>query len=289
MRWKCSINNLDPLSLWECDKREEDLLSEEQVRNYLKRLGMDREIPLTKESLDELVYAHQCSIPFETVSIHRGDGVPPADVDALYQKVIDKNLGGYCFELNKLFQELLESLGFDVRPVISRAVRGREGRMPINHRGCVVDLDGKLYSVDVGFGGPMPAGALLLEPGEDQVIADETYAVQPAEDGWLKIERVTRANLDSYDDEVPSRRQVELELCTAFVEEQDFEALNHFFSQPGTLFRDHELANLRLPDGYLGYKDGELTIRRNGQKQVRVFDSAEEADAALDESFGLRF
>ena len=161
--------------------------------------------------------------------------------------------------------------------------------MPINHRGTIVALDEELLSADVGFGGPMPAGAILLASGDDQVIAGEAYAAAPGDHSWWRIERITQAGADLYDDEVPVRRQVELELCSAAVEEVDFDALNRFFSQPGTLFREHEIVNLRTPGGYLGLKDAVLTIREGGQKTVVELAGARAVDDALRERFGLAY
>lgn len=265
------------------------MLTQDQIDRYLERLGMsERPSALDAETLDELIYRHQCSIPFETVSLHREDAVPSTDIDDLYDKVIERELGGYCFELNKLFQELLQSLGYEVRPVLCRAVRGRDVRMPINHRGMIVDIDGAAYVADVGFGGPMPAGALQLDTEGDQIVRGETFAMVPADNGWYRMERITRGALDSYDDAVEERRQVELEVCDAAAEEQDFDVLNTYFASPGTLFRDHEVVNLRTEDGYLGFKDGELTIRDNGKKDITNFDDPQQVSDALVEHFGLR-
>lgn len=262
------------------------MLTDFQIQKYLDRIGITEPLALDKHTLDKMVFAHQTAVPFETVTLHRSGRAPSLDVDDIYEKIVERRLGGYCFELNKLFEELLKGLGFDARPIYSRAVRGREGRMPINHRGIIVKLDEDIYSADVGFGGPMPAGALQIIDGPDQDIRGEIFAVKQADDAWWKIERITRANFDNYDDELPARRQVELELCTASVEEQDFDALNEFFARPGTLFRDHELVNLRTKDGYLGYKDGVLTIRQNGEKQLRDVPS-DEVNAVLAEVFGM--
>lgn len=265
------------------------MLNADQTRAYLDRIGVEGTPEPSRQALDELVRRHQMSVPFETVGLHRSGATPALDVDSLFDKVVARRRGGYCFELNKLFHELLLSLGFDARPCLCRAVRGREGRMPINHRGIVVELDEGTLSADVGFGGPMPAGAILLASGEDQLIAGETYAAVRDGHAWWRIERVTRAAADLYDDEVPERRQVELELCSAPVEEVDFDALNQFFSQPGTLFRDHEIVNLRTPGGYLGLKDGVLTIRENGRKSVIELDDPAAVDEALRERFDLAY
>ncbi len=264
------------------------MLTDIQIDAYFKRIGFEGRATNSKHTLDELVLAHQCTIPFETVTLHRRGGGPRLETEFIFEKVIEHELGGYCFELNKLFEELLASLGFEVRPALSRAVRGRGGRMPINHRGIIAYADEGACSVDVGFGGPMPAGALLLSHGLEQEIFGETYTPRETENSWWKIERLTQAAGDNYDDDKPVRRQVELELCTAAVEDIDFSALNLYFSQPGTLFHDHEIVNLRTRSGYVGFKDGVLTVREDGRKTVSEIDDPQKVNETLARCFGLR-
>lgn len=264
------------------------MLTDAQIDAYFKRIGFEGRVTNSKHTLDELVLAHQCTIPFETVTLHRRGGEPRLETELIFEKVVERELGGYCFELNKLFEELLASLGFEVRPALSRAVRGRGGRMPINHRGIIAYADEGACSVDVGFGGPMPAGALLLSHGLEQEIFGETYTPRETENSWWKIERLTQAAGDNYDDDKPVRRQVELELCTAAVEDIDFSALNLYFSQPGTLFHDHEIVNLRTRSGYVGLKDGVLTVREDGRKTVSEIDDPQKVNETLARCFGLR-
>lgn len=263
------------------------MLADSQVQEYLDRIGFDGDPTPDRVTLDSLVRLHQSSIPFETVTLHRDGAAPSLDVEDIYSKVVEERFGGYCFELNKLFSALLESLGFETYPVLCRAVRGRDGLMPINHRGTVVTIEEGLYSVDVGFGGPMPSGALLLDDAVEQDINGETYIATRRDDGWWHVDRITQSSNDLYDDDLPKRRQTELTLCAAKVEELDFDSLNMFFSAPGTLFRDHEIANLRTEDGYCGLKDGVLTKRSNGVKEVVELDGTEQVDRVLSDLFGM--
>ena len=145
----------------------EAILNDRQVADYLRLLGMDVEETLAadkdKSMLDRLVDAHQTHVPFQTVSINKKGEQPSIGLDDVYEKIVVKGQGGYCFELNKLFEALLRSLGFTVRPIYSRAVRGRDVRMPINHRAMLVMLNGegasgkeahRLAYADVGFDVP---------------------------------------------------------------------------------------------------------------------------------------
>ena len=88
---------------------------------YLSRLGVDAAIvdrAPNAEDLQALLTAHLQSIPFENLGQHEhpSEGLPfigtPAvskpllptlDVDACLRKLVEKNRGGFCFELNFSF------------------------------------------------------------------------------------------------------------------------------------------------------------------------------------------
>ena len=265
------------------------MLDSNQVKAYLDRIGFTAEPKLDKETLDELVFCHQKSVPFETYDVHVHEVVPSLDLGDLYDKIVVRRRGGYCFEVNKLFEALLAGLGFDVRPVLCRAVRGRDGRMPINHRGMLVKLDGFDYTLDIGFGGPMPSGALRLADGEEQNVRGELYTPRKIDESWWAIDRVTRSTHDFFDDGVPERKQTELELCVAIVEDIDFKALNVGFAQPGLLFHDHLVCNLRTEKGHYALMDYVLTIRDDGTKTRVEFANDEERFEGLAKYFGIRF
>ncbi len=254
---------------------------------YLARIGVSDEIAVCKSSLDDLVYRHQCSVPFETADLVAQAQTPALDVESLYRKIVVDRHGGYCFELNKLFELLLVSCGFDARPCLSRAVRGRDGRMPINHRGVLVSLGGELLSVDVGFGGPLPAGALVLEDEREQVVRGETYIPRRIDEHWWAIDRISQAKRDLYGDEGPSRRQTELELCLAKVDDIDFESLSLACSQPGTVFHDTVMANIRTEHGFKSIGRGVLNVRENGEGKKTALETPEETVRALEEHFGF--
>jgi len=128
---------------------------------YLRRVGVDPgRVTTSLESLHRLQRAHVEAVPFENLSIvgdpfakGRGEGVT-LDPDALYEKVVGRERGGYCFELNGLFHGLLRELGFDADRVAA-CVLEADGSVgtPANHHTNVVHLD-RRYVVDVGLAVP---------------------------------------------------------------------------------------------------------------------------------------
>ena len=126
-----------------------------------------------------------------------------------------------------------------------------------------------------------------MNSGVEQQIHGELYVAQKTDYAWWKIERLTQAEKDLYDDALPVRRQVELEICSAGVEEIDFDSLNAMTASQGTLFRDHQICNRRIPGGYYGLMDNKLTIRQNGEKQVIELADEAAIDEALEQYFGM--
>ncbi len=86
---------------------------------YLARIGLDPNTVTRPdlETLARLQRAHATTVPFENLDIV-GRCVEASrivlSVPRLYEKVVERRRGGYCFELNGLFHWLLDDLGYDV-------------------------------------------------------------------------------------------------------------------------------------------------------------------------------
>lgn len=143
---------------------------------YLKRLGYSSVPPPTLETLRELQLRHTAEFPFETLStmLHA-----PVHVDrpTVQDKLLRQGRGGYCFELNQLFLLLLQALGFEARGLTGRVVMGgpEDAQTARTHMLVLVTLEGVRYIADVGFGGMVPTGPLLLESEAEQATPHEPY------------------------------------------------------------------------------------------------------------------
>ena len=122
------------------------------ITAYLNKLGIN-EIPQpTKENLNKLIFAHLSHIPYENLDSCMFKTCPDLTIGGLYEKLIIKNRGGYCFELNGLFYALLKDLGYEVYPVACRMWIGL-GQLPLGHRASIVTIDGEKHFADVGASG----------------------------------------------------------------------------------------------------------------------------------------
>ena len=138
-------------------------LSSAQLARYLARVGYGGDIKPTLATLRELHRAHLLSIPYENFDIHLG--VPlTLDPERIFAKLVDERRGGWCYEMNGVFANVLETMGFDVRRVAGTVGRAAHGwRAQGNHLVLIVTLD-RPWIVDVGFGDGFLA-PLPLEPG----------------------------------------------------------------------------------------------------------------------------
>lgn len=148
------------------------------VSHYLARIGYTGPREATSSVLEALQVAHLRTVPFENLSIHRREPIVLRE-DALYDKIVQRRRGGFCYELNGLFAALLRELGFAVERLAARVycANGELG-IPFDHMALRVTLDGE-WLVDVGFGASF-LRPLRLQPGREQ--SDET--------GDYRIDRV---------------------------------------------------------------------------------------------------
>ena len=87
-----------------------------QTKPYLKRLGLTAVPAADKENLDRLIYAHQLHVPFEDLDVCEFKRTASLSISSLYEKIVLKKRGGYCYELNALFASLLTACGYEVTP-----------------------------------------------------------------------------------------------------------------------------------------------------------------------------
>lgn len=136
---------------------------------YLHRIGLPQRPTPTREALDAIVAAHLQRIPFENIDVLLGRPIDIA-LDAVFDKLVTRERGGYCFEHNTLLAAALTALDFDVVPLAARVRFGIEEGVPTpqSHLLLRVRVAHRDYIVDAGFGGPSPPCSLpLSEPAQE--------------------------------------------------------------------------------------------------------------------------
>lgn len=143
------------------------MLTQKQMTQYLKRMDYHTPVAADEPTLSALQWAHLTHIPYENLNILAG--IPLSlKPEALFQKIVIDHRGGYCFELQGLFKELLETIGFSVTQYAARFLDEGAPIQMRRHRVLVVTLYGQRYLVDVGVRNEAPRRALRLVRGEEQ-------------------------------------------------------------------------------------------------------------------------
>ena len=151
------------------------LLKAVDVNAYLKRINYRGSLEPTAETLRDLQLAHLLAVPFENLSIHANEPIVLED-EALFEKIVSRRRGGFCYELNGLFAALLRSLGFKV-DMLSAGVANSEGVFgpDFDHMVLLVTLDER-WIADVGFGDSF-AEPLRFDERNEQVQGARSYKI----------------------------------------------------------------------------------------------------------------
>jgi N-hydroxyarylamine O-acetyltransferase len=155
---------------------------------YLERIGLrGREITADAESLRVLQRSHLFTVPFENLDIHWKRPIT-VDTAKFYDKIVGEKRGGFCYELNGLFNELLRSLGFQTRLVSARVFNGTEYGPEYDHAAIIVTIGELEYLADVGFG-DFSAEPLRFLPDLEQQDREGTFVIKRADPGYFDVSK----------------------------------------------------------------------------------------------------
>jgi N-hydroxyarylamine O-acetyltransferase len=156
------------------------------VDAYLERIGLDRgDLSLNAVSLRRLQRSHLLAVPFENLDIHWNRPIL-VDTGRFYEKIVEQKRGGFCYELNGLFNELLRSLGFITRLISARVFNGKIHGPEYDHAAIIVTIGEEEYLADVGFG-DFTAEPLRLVPDIEQLDATGKFVIRRFDGEYLEV------------------------------------------------------------------------------------------------------
>ena len=249
----------------------EKLLLTDPAR-YLARIGMTGPVMPDLDTLNRLVIAQLTHVPFESLDVWATGACPSLKLEDLYEKIVVKGRGGYCFELNTLFRALLNTLGFDACQVIASLLDEQGNPAPPAHNAIICRIDGIKYLVDVGFGGPVPMGAMALTQ-EPQL----GFRLEKRGDFYYLI------RLD------PAAERPSIRFRDLPAEPVELEPLNFYVSQkPDIHFRHRIMVSQRQPDGRVFRLVGkEFSITGPEGTQTQPVESLQEISRILEQFFRI--
>lgn len=219
--------------------------------DYLSRIGLENTPPPTLDGLHFLQDHHMRHVPFENLDVLLGRPLI-LTTDALFEKIVSRKRGGYCFELNTLYAALLSELGFEPVPMLARVwLRDPAETPPRTHLVNRVSLDGEDWITDVGFGGRAARMPLKIEDGYEVDDGDGRIRITADVNFGYRISRFQEgAWTDQYT--VETRAAHHADVLTG----------NHWTEyHPGSHFRQGIGVGLFTDEGRISLYEGVLTYR----------------------------
>lgn len=244
---------------------------------YLDRIGYTGSREPTLATLRELQRAHLLRVPFENLDIHRQQEIR-IDLPRFYDKVVVRKRGGFCFEVNGLFNELLTDLGFSTH-FISCSVfsHPKQHYAPYFGHVAIVAHLADDWLVDVGFGTSFP------EP-----LRIGTEASQLQDGTYYRLRKISpeETSLERSEDEKEWISMYKFRLRPYAL--PDFAGMCVFHqTSPESPFTQGRLCSLMTPQGRITLTDKTFikTVGKN-KHEVPLQDQAE-FEKYLQEYFGM--
>jgi len=243
---------------------------------YLERIGLSGVEP-DAAGLRALQEAQMRSIPFENFDPLLGK-VPDLGLGEIFAKTVPGGRGGYCFELNLLFEAALGAVGFPVRRMLARVRMRGDNSAPRSHLALQVEAEGRSFLADAGFGGPGSLGPLELGvEGEQETPSGVFRLVADTETGETVLEArsgVGWVQLYGFD--------------VAHVSEGEIAAANYACATwDQAPFGFHAMLGSYSGDARYGVFDRNLTVSRLECEERREFADFEDFAAVVKGEMGI--
>jgi N-hydroxyarylamine O-acetyltransferase len=247
----------------------------QNVPAYPDRIAYTGPLTPTLHVLRNLHRAHLLSVPFENLDIVLGRKIA-CDEDAFIRKIVERQRGGFCYELNGAFAGLLRAIGFKVTLLSARVPRDDGSDGPeFDHLALRVDLD-EPWLADVGFGDSF-LEPLRLQSGAEQSQDGWTYRVVDCRNSLC----IERAGSDAV-----WKQQYSFTLRPRSL--TDFTDMCHYHqASPESPFTRKGVCSIATPEGRITVADRKLIFTRNGSREERLLSSDSEWRAALKEHFAI--
>lgn len=242
---------------------------------YLRRIACDGPLQPSADTLRRIQVAHLLTVPFENLSIHAREPIV-LDDHALFDKIVVRRRGGFCYELNGLFAALLRQLGFDVT-MLSAAAFGADGRCgpPFDHMALMVGLEER-WLVDVGFGDSFRE-PLRLDARTVQEHGDRAYRIAADGGEFMLSQRDGRGGW---------RHQYRFDLTPHVY--ADYAGMCHYHqTSPDSHFTRQRLCSLATADGRITISGTRLIVTSREPRHESPLDDEQAYADALRHHFGI--
>jgi N-hydroxyarylamine O-acetyltransferase len=246
-----------------------------KLQAYLDRIGFGGVPRADLVTLRLLHRLHLEHIPYENLDVAMARRVS-IDIAPIFEKIVMRRRGGWCYEMNGLLGWALEEIGFKVTRMAGGVMRVAVGDAKVgNHLVLRVDLD-QPYLADVGFGDGM------LEPVPIAAHAFQhdflAYRLEDLGEGWWRFHNHPAGGATSFDFELkPAERSLLASKC------------EWLQTSPESGFVLNAVVQRHAPDRLAMMRGRTLKVLTPGGTNERLINSADEYLETLRAEFDLDF
>lgn len=249
------------------------------AHRHLRALGLEVGEP-TLELLTQIVRRQVAAFSFSSIGVRLDDPLP-LEPEQLFERIVVRKRGGYCFEHNGLLFAVLSELGYDATVRLARVINNGDHLPGLTHRITNVRFDDKTYVVDAGFGPAGPAIPVAMpKPGAGTPELwpdDQTHRVIERRPGEFHLQnRQDGAPFSLYRFDLGTYGQADCEL-------------GHFYSHrhPAAVFVNNLVASRILETEVWSLRNRSYRVlRADGHVDTEITD-ADHLCAVLRDDFGL--
>ena len=243
---------------------------------YLERIAVSgATLRPSIDTLNLLQRNHLLHVPFENLDIHWNRPIT-LDSNKFFDKIVKAKRGGFCYELNGLFNELLRSLGYTTRLVSARVFNGERHGPEFDHAAIIASIDDEEFLLDVGYGA-FTAEPLKFVIGEKQQDANGIFVIRKFDDEYVEVAKQVGSALQSeYIFKDIARELPE------FAEMCDFQQYS-----PDSHFTKKKLCSIMTENGRKTLTDESFIVTENEKRTETAVTSETEFYELLGREFGI--
>lgn len=244
---------------------------------YLRRIKIeDTNIAANLENLKFLQRQHLLNVPFENLDIHWTRPII-LENKAFYEKIVGEGRGGFCYELNGLFYDLLAEIGFQSKRISAKVSKG-DGKFgaEYDHMAILTRIDDKEYLVDAGFG-DFTAEPLEFALDVEQQDRNGVFLIRKFDENYFEV---VKKDGDDWKSEYIFTN-LERDLA-------EFAGMCSFHqTSPESHFTKGKICSLMTENGRKSLTDKKFIETENGQKNETVINSEEDFHKILAREFKI--
>jgi N-hydroxyarylamine O-acetyltransferase len=231
---------------------------------------------LTLDTVETLQRKHLANFCFNNIAVLLNRPLS-LDVEQIEEKIVRKKLGGYCYEHNKLFHDVLLSLGFEVRCLIAKVINNHVIDPPRTHRITLLTFAGDQYLADVGFGPNSTRKPIKIEDGALSEQDGMTYKISATNTKEFQLELLK--------DEGPF---VLYRFDLGQYGEADCTMGNFYSSKhPNALFVNNLIVSLILPNITLALKNNQYHKIAKESTEIIDIESTDQLKVIIRDDFNI--